>query len=577
MRRIAVLWLVPLLLGAAAPGPAHPSSDATGLVGLWGDDAVLGPRVRGELTLVRRERSWTARIGGFEVEAEVAGEHVDFALPDGAGRLRAQVAADGESIRGFWIQPGGEGQPYATPVTLHRIGSAAWRGRVLPLEERFSLYLLIRDDGAGGLRGAFHDPERNWRGGAPWFRVVPKGDRIELVDPETGKVHFAPPFDPERRSITMDFGRPLLLRPLSLASAVGFVPRTTVGPGWSYREPLAEDDGWPTASASEVGMDPTLLQAGVENILRSDPTLDSGPRIHSLLVARHGKLVLEEYFYGATGSRPHDLRSASKSLTSLMAGIAMDHGAAFTMATHVLDLFPEEEDGPVDPRKTRITVGQLLSHTSGLACDDNDESSPGNEDTMQSQSRDWYRYALSLPVIHDPGSTYSYCSAGINLVGGVIARTAESWLPDFFQRFVAAPMGIERYGINLMPTGEAYAAGGMYLRSRDLLKVGQVMLDGGVWRGRRIVSEGWVDDSTAPRIEVPGSGSDGYGWHRHRLRAGDRTFDEIEASGNGGQFLIVVPQLDLAVVITAGNYGQYPVWRNFRDDFVPRYVLAAAR
>ncbi len=126
-----------------------------------------------------------------------------------------------------------------------------------------------------------------------------------------------------------------------------------------------------------------------------------------------------------------------------------------------------------------------------------------------------------------------------------------------------------------MPSGEAYAAGGIQMRPRDLLKFGQMVLDDGVWNGRRIVSKDWIERSTAPRVETPDGSHDGYGWHLHTLKFGDQSFEEIEASGNGGQYLIMIPRLDLVVVITAGNYGQYGIWRKFREDFVPRYVIGA--
>jgi CubicO group peptidase (beta-lactamase class C family) len=574
----ASVSLVGLLSGVAAQLRAGQAPPVPALAGLWGSESVLGPQVRGALTLERQGGRWIARIGGYELDAPVAGDEVRFELSDGAGGLRARLEDQGRWVRGFWIQHGEMLGPYATPVTLARVRADAWRGTVRPLAERFSLYLMIRRDEQGELHGAFHNPQANWRGGATSFRIVPEDGKLTLVDPATGKVRFVQPFDPDRRAITMDFGRPMLLRPTSLASAVGFVPRTPRQLPWTYREPLPEDDGWATAPAHRVGLDERVLSSGVDSILAIDAALDTGPRIHSLLVARHGKLVLEEYFYGATAGTPHDLRSASKSFTSLMAGIAMEHGAGFTMESPVLPFFTAAEGAADsgDPRKARITIGQLLTHTSGLACDDNDDSSPGNEDTMQHRSEDWYDYTLRLPMSHDPGTTYSYCSGGVNLVGGVIAKTTGTWLPEFFDRYVARPLGIDRYGINLMPSGEGYAAGGMHLRSRDFLKIGQAMLDGGVWNGRRLVSKRWVEVSTARQVDVPGGASDGYGWHRHRLAAAGRTYDEYEASGNGGQFLIVVPQLDLVVVITAGNYGQYGIWRTFRDEFVPRYVLAAA-
>jgi CubicO group peptidase (beta-lactamase class C family) len=322
-------------------------------------------------------------------------------------------------------------------------------------------------------------------------------------------------------------------------------------------------------------MDEALLRDLVRSIVAADPAAPDAPRIHSVLVARRGKLVLDEYFYGFTADRPHDTRSASKTMTSVLVGVAADRGA-LSPGTPVYRLFAHPDSA--EPRKGRITVAHLLTHNSGLACDDNDDASPGNEGVMQEQTRqpDWYRYILDLPVVHEPGTVYAYCSGGMNLAGGAVAAATGSWLPDFFDRHVARPLGIERYHVNLMPTGQAYSGGGMYLRPRDLLKLGQTYLDGGVWHGRRIVSKHWVELSTARQIGGPDDGTgDGYGWHRSRLAANGRGYQEYEANGNGGQFVIVVPELELAVAFTAGNYMRYPIWRKFRDELVPKYVMAA--
>lgn len=160
-----------------------------------------------------------------------------------------------------------------------------------------------------------------------------------------------------------------------------------------------------------------------------------------------------------------------------------------------------------------------------------------------------------------------------------VARATGNWLPHFFDEHVAAPLQISHYAINLTPTGDAYGGGGIQMRPRDLLKFGQAFLDGGVWNGRRLVSEDWVKRSTAHQIAVPNgtpnAGSDGYGWHRHTLHADGRNYQEYEANGNGGQFLIVIPELQLTVVFTAGNYLQYGIWRKFRDELVPQYVIPA--
>jgi CubicO group peptidase (beta-lactamase class C family) len=247
-----------------------------------------------------------------------------------------------------------------------------------------------------------------------------------------------------------------------------------------------------------------------------------------------------------------------------------------------------------DPRKARVTVAHLLTHNSGLACDDNDEKSPGNEDTMQSQKSqpDWWKYTLDLPMAHEPGTRYAYCSANSNLVGAVLKQATGTSLPELFDQWVARPLQFERYYWNLIPTGEGYLGGGARLRSRDLLKVGQAFLDGGVWRGRRIVDSSWVTRSTKPYVKITpettgldkdlfgefyGEGEDAYAWHLNQLTSGERTYREYEASGNGGQLLMVIPELELVVVFTGGNYRQGGIWGRFRDQIVPQEIIPEIR
>ncbi len=511
------------------------------LIGLWGSETTFGPQVRGTITVERSASVWTMRVGGLEATSDT----LRIALPGGQGELRASL--DDNSLRGFWIQPRGNLGQFATPVTFTRVRPDAWRGTVTPLEDRLSLYLNITKNDDGTLRGSFANPEVNWNGRAAWFRIEEKDESIQLIDPKTGKPRFVQPYDAREQKITMDFGVPIALTPRTPEQAIGFQPRAAKT--YRYRVPLPGDDGWRVARARDEGMDEELLRALVERILTIDPADAASPRIHSILVARHGKLVLEEYFFGFSAERPHDLRSASKVFTSMMFGIAMK----------------DTIDSPIDPKHPKITAAHLLTHTSGLACDDDDGQSPGNEDVMQGQQEqtDWYRYFLDLPVVHEAGTKYAYCSGGINYAGALVAKKTGAWLPDFFDRNIARPLQFGTYHINLMPDGQAYSGGGIYMRPRDFLKLGQTYLDGGMWNGRRVVPKEWARTSTAKS----------YAWHRHVLD-GVQTY---EASGNGGQFAIVVPDLGLTVAITAGNYGQYPVWRTFREELVPQYVMRAAR
>ncbi len=198
---------------------------------------------------------------------------------------------------------------------------------------------------------------------------------------------------------------------------------------------------------------------------------------------------------------------------------------------------------------------------------------------MQGQSAepDWYRYALALPQVHTPGTFYAYCSAGINLVGKAIHEADGRWLPEFFDVELARPLGIRQYAINLMPNGEGYAGGGMHLRPRDFLKFGQLYLNDGMWNGKQLVDRDWVRRSTQRQQPVDGGADDGFAWHRHVLKVLGRDIPSYEASGNGGQYLVVIPSLDMVVVVTAGNYGQGRIWLRIRQDLIARYIAGAVR
>ncbi len=557
-RHTHVIAVVLSLVASRLPAQAKAGDD---LLGLWGAEAMLGPQVRGTILLTRDTQRWTMRVAGFEATAQQSGDSVVLRLPGGQGTLKAWVTAT--VPLGFWIQPNGFNGAFSTPVHFRATGAGVWRGEVRPLEERFPLYLNVTRAADGVLRGIFRNPEVNWPGRAGWYRVERDGDNVAFIVPRTGKVQYRQSYDSAQRAIAFDFGSPIVLHPRTREQAVGLVPRSPSLAPYDHRRPTDLTDGWRVARATAVGVDETALQEIVRDLVAADPLNDSLPRLHSLLVAKRGRLVLDEYFMGYSVDQPHDLRSGSKTMTSVMAGVAMHRGAAFTMATRV--------------GATPITVGQLLTHTSGLACNDDDDASPGNEDTMQSQrvENDWYAFFLALPVAHPPGTTYAYCSAGINMVGRIIGEATRSWLPKFFEQHIARPLQIEHYAVNLMPLGEAYSGGGMRMLSRDFLKFGQLYLDGGRWNGVRLLSEEWARQSTAHQVNRADGSDDGFAWHRHVLKVGTRSFQTYEAGGNGGQFVVVIPELELVVGTTAGNYGQYSVWRTIREQLVPRVMQAA--
>lgn len=599
---LMLLWLAT----AGAPLPAQPAG-GDALIGLWAARLDYGPALRGELILSRRGGNWTARIMDRRHDFAAERNVIRFTLPDGSGGFRGRLSDDRRRIDGFWLQPSGgnedrpdpgaSGQAFATPLTLTRAGDD-WRGAVVPLDDRFTLYLKIfrQDD---RLVGAFRNPEMNWNGGASQFTLTRTGDALRFhVSYDGGEIsHDAVLLrGPERIRIAWpELGRDVELVRRSPIEAAGFFPRPPGEPPYAYRRPEETGDGWRTAPAGETGLDEAALTRMIQDIIDSDPAARPPMLIHSMLVAHRGRLVLEEYFFGHDRDTPHDTRSAGKTFSSVMLGAAMMEGVPISPETRIYTLLAGR--GPFanpDPRKERISLADLMTHSAGLACNDNDDASPGNENSMQSQDAqpDWWKHTLDLPMAFDPGVRYAYCSANINLAGAALTTATRTWLPEYFERTVARPLQFGRWHWNLMPTGEGYLGGGAWLRPRDLLKVGQAFLDGGVWNGRRIVPADWVASSTAPRMEISpattgyseeefgnyyGRGADALAWHLAALTVGGREVRGYAATGNGGQVLLVIPEYRLAVVFTGGNYRQGGVWGRWGQNFVGDRIIPAIR
>ena len=244
---------------------------------------------------------------------------------------------------------------------------------------------------------------------------------------------------------------------------------------YTYAPPVGDDDGWKSAPARAVGFDEQKLQALVQSIADTLPTLARAPFIHSLLIARNGKLVLEEYFAGFQRDFVRDTRSASKTFASVLLGAAMRGGVAITPETPIASVLGYAAPfANSDPRKQRLTLANLMTHSSGLACDDNDDNSPGNENTLWTQSAqpDFWKFMLDLPMASDPGTRYAYCSGGMNLVGGALTVATKTWLPELFDRTLARLLQFGRHYFNLSPALEGYLGGGMRVRPRDFLKAG---------------------------------------------------------------------------------------------------------
>lgn len=495
----------------------------------------------------------------------------------GARRASAIRVSVREPHAAQWIQPGdvNNSQRIAIPVPLGPTGSGSKLGIVRQIHDVAHLNLYIQAAGDGTLTAFVRNPEQNAGAYIGVRTVALKGTTILLQ--RAGQPDITGYWSAQSPD-------QLILNDPGLPGSFQFArqaPEPSPTP-YRYHEPAVDGDGWPVGNLQGSGIDPVAIGHILDAIHATVPALRA-PYIQGLLIARHGKLVLDEYFNGFDADRPHDVRSAGKSVTTLMIGRAIEDGAAFSPQTLLASILQAYRPfGNPDARKEAITVGDLMSMSGGYACDDNDDSSPGNENHMQAQTGqpDWYRYTLDLPMLFAPGTKALYCTAEINLLGAVLKRETGRWLPDYFYDRFARPMQFGSYGMWLMPppVDDAYMGGGDLFRPRDFLKFGQLFLDGGRWNGSLVVQPAWLRLVSSKHSYIAQDGGDyGYGWHLSTYPYGGRTVRAISAGGNGGQLLYAFPDLDLTVMITAGNYNQYPVWRTYQSQLIPSILAAVSR
>lgn len=609
MRRALALaaCLAALLTLSQAETRAQGAPDQAPL-GLWFYQTSFPTGLEGELSVWRNGQHWRASIAGVAAQGVAGRGAIVMAFPNEDGVFRGVLDARGRLERAYWTRreiredpryPEGSAQAYAIPLSIRAAGPNSWRAAVEPLADPLTLYLNIFRDGSGALKAAMRNPEQHHHGPAMQLFVSRDGDRLRLgaaATPAQGDLMATLRRDPDRIEMRWDDvnGAIALTRATPQQTAL-FTARPRSDPPYAYRRPQDLGDGWRTARARDLGVDEAALARAVQRIIDIDPSSERAWLIHSMAIAYRGRLILDEYFYGGGADIPHDMRSASKTFSSVILGAVMMEGGRISPATRLYQTMAAM--GPFanpDPRKQRITLGHALTHTTGLACDDAREEaplSPGNEDLMESQRAqpNWWRFTMDLPMQYEPGAHYAYCSGGINLAGGALTMATGEWLLELFDRTIARPLRFGRYYWNIMPNGEGYIGGGAFVRTRDFLKIGQAYLDGGVWNGARIATRAWVREALAPhaRISEETTGlhgeafanfyfdtDEGYAWHHVMMRSGQQRYRIYHGNGNGGQLLMIAPQFDLVVMLTAGNYRQ-GLWNRERDDIVGDMIVPA--
>jgi CubicO group peptidase (beta-lactamase class C family) len=291
--------------------------------------------------------------------------------------------------------------------------------------------------------------------------------------------------------------------------------------------------------------------------------------IDALVVSQNGKMVYEKYFNGFTNDSLHDSRSSFKSITALLIGIAIDKGYITNINNKVYPYFSEYKNfNNWDDRKDSIVIQDLLEMKSGFDCEEWN-GTKDCEDGMTA-SDDWIKFSLDLPMAHSPGTYWAYTSSNAMLLGGIIAKASKMTVSQFAEQFLFRPLGIKNYRWTKDASGHEMTAGSFYILPTDMIKIGELILNKGIWKGRRIVSAKWIKEATSPinKIEhfsnvgiskaegaIPQSTYYGYLWYNEEIVTDKFKYNVIFASGNGGQYIMIIADLNLVISFTGNSYN----------------------
>ena len=349
---------------------------------------------------------------------------------------------------------------------------------------------------------------------------------------------------------------------------VGQTPETP------FAVPAIIGDGWEREDLAQSGFDAERLRSLLAIMMNGETN------IHSVIVERHGRLVAELYRRGKDRSTNslfahnrdfgptvvHDTRSVSKSVISLLLGIAKQQGQIKSLATPAIDFYPEYAD-LATPGLKAITLEHLLTMSGGFEWSEEGVGFPNDEHRLMWKGSP-SRFVLSRPIVASPGSTFNYNSGGTVVLADILTRVTQTPWKDFARKALFEPLGISDWEWEGDWHGRPMANVGLRMRPRDMAKIGRLVLNHGMWRGQQLVPADWIATSLQPRVSTGFDGMwYGYQWWTGTVAWKGQTLPWGAAFGNGSQRIFVVPDLDMTVVITAGAYGDFQVLRRVNAFF----------
>jgi CubicO group peptidase (beta-lactamase class C family) len=338
---------------------------------------------------------------------------------------------------------------------------------------------------------------------------------------------------------------------------------------YRYHEPIHIDGSWEVSSLDEHEIDSKKIRELMHQIYANNLK-----NIHSILLIKNGKLILEEYFHGYHRNLKHHVASVTKSVTSILIGIARDQGGKIVLDKKLITYLPEYKDVLSNGAKSEITLAHLLTMRAGLEWN---EFSRKNFQHLYYESGDAIKYILEKKLVDAPGQRFFYSTGLSTVLGRILKNTTGLDADRFAADYLFTPLGISDYYWNRAHDGTVLTGSSLYLRPRDMAKLGYLFLKDGVWKDKQIVSKKWVRESIFPHVTYPNDKGDlisgtgyGYQWWRGTSRIGDRDIEAFYAAGHGGQFSCIIPRLDTIIVITSqidnndtGDFRAYSVIDNY--------------
>lgn len=304
-----------------------------------------------------------------------------------------------------------------------------------------------------------------------------------------------------------------------------------------------------------VNLNPDSIE-GMLNVLRQEEAYD----FRGVVVIKDSKLVLEEYFYSYWRETIHDIRSAGKSITALLVGIAIDKGLIESVDQKVYDFFPEFASNPnITEEHRNITIKHLLMMSSGMDSDTDDINSPGNWVNWGPQDN-WVEIALNVPMKFDSGEKWVYNDICAMLCSAIIQKASGKPLDEFAKEHLFEPLGIREYYWYRNAQNITGGMGNLYITNLDFAKIGLLVLNKGKWKNQQIISANWIEEISTKRLDLPDLGpfanSYGYFWWIGQKNIHGKDYEYFFASGNGGNKLYIIPQENIVISIQSSAYGQ---------------------